>query len=201
MKSADFIKPYLPEYEPCFGCASATCKSCGEFSEERLAISGERNQKDHRPKKAAQPKANAKKAAADTNRKTNHQTGLPTDIPVNPNGDLPPLPQMEILEWVRMPKRIFGDMENSLIATADGDGMCNAGIRHGDYLVFNRIEPKDGDIVLVTVENQTMCRRVFINGGMYRIRREDGITPDIITENCTFHGVLESVIHFLRRVG
>ena len=81
------------------------------------------------------------------------------------------------------------DIRGGFICRADGDGMKLAGIRSGDYLLFTRDrEAENMDIVYLEVYGQYMCRRIFFEPssekgpGKIRIRREDGITPDLVVD-------------------
>ena len=72
--------------------------------------------------------------------------------------------------------------------------MSEAGIHDGDKLLFDEeIEPSDGDIVCASIDGVQMCRRLFHKDGTAYLRREDGITPDVvIDENCV-QGVLVGI--------
>ena len=77
---------------------------------------------------------------------------------------------------------------------AAGDGMCEAGIHDGDRLLFDKeIEPSDGDIVCVSIDEAQMCRRLFHKNGAAYIRREDGITPDVVLDENCVQGVLVGI--------
>lgn len=83
---------------------------------------------------------------------------------------------------VRLDTYIFGTGGDLFILRADGDGMRNAGINTGDWLIFDASRtPESGDIVLLTLIGNPLCRRVFFEGDTLRVRREDGVTPDILT--------------------
>ncbi len=69
--------------------------------------------------------------------------------------------------------------------------MRKAGIRSGDWLIFDtKAAPRDGDIVDVTIQGQRMCRRIFYEGDKLRVRREDGKTPDVLTDDYVISAVL-----------
>lgn len=96
-----------------------------------------------------------------------------------------------------------GDISNGFISKVDGDGMKNAGIISGDYLLFTKDrEPENGDIVYLEVYGQFMCRRIFFEPspgkgpGSIRIRREDGITPDLVADerDVQIDGIFEGLI-------
>ena len=78
---------------------------------------------------------------------------------------------------------------------AQGNGMINAGIRSGDYLVLDKkLTAKDGDIVAAEVECEFVCRRFFREGRKARIRKEDGRTPDVVTKEFSIFAVYVRLI-------
>lgn len=95
--------------------------------------------------------------------------------------------------------QLFGPVDNCVLLQASGDGMRNAGIHSGDYLILDTAqELKNGDIACIIHRGEYQCRRVFIEGDMVRIRREDGITPDIVTNECSVLGVLVGTMRSYR---
>lgn len=76
--------------------------------------------------------------------------------------------------------------ERLFLMSAKGNEMIEAGIRDGDKLIFDKeLEPAEGDIVLVSINEEQMCRRFFHKNGVSYIRREDGVTHDMaVEENC-----------------
>lgn len=164
---------------PCIGCTSTACKSCG-CREDMFNLL---EYKTPRPRETRERK----------------RTPCVQVKPVIPAGiavscGFSDFPAKRI---VNLPVEIFGRHESQIIMHADGDGMRNAGIATGDCLLFTSdFNPVDGDIVLATVDGVKLCRRIFReNEQEYRIRREDGETPDVITKDCIVHGVLVSVTH------
>lgn len=98
-------------------------------------------------------------------------------------------------QYVSLPNELFGAIGDGMVARAHGNGMINAGIHNGDWLVFDaKLTLKDGDLALVSIDGQLMCRRVFCEGEKKRIRREDGVTPDIITSKCVVYAVMTGII-------
>lgn len=86
---------------------------------------------------------------------------------------------------------VFGSLGNLFALRADGNGMRNAGIYSGDLLIFDADRsPQNGDIVIIDSEGQQFCRRIFFEGNSLRIRREDGVTPDIIVGDYVISAVL-----------
>lgn len=82
------------------------------------------------------------------------------------------------------------------VMTAQGDGMKNAAIDDGDYIVFRKTDkPRNGAIVSVILESgEMMCRRYFNEGNKIRLRRENGITPDLIVDKCEILGEMVTLI-------
>ena len=164
---------------PCYGCVSLTCKSCscvGEAPKPRAFEYRSASQKKRQPRNVTDRKETKPvPKMQETGRKCSgieKLFGEPT-------------------QYIQLPKGLFGGVGGNMILRADGNGMVNAGIQTGDWLVFDPNKGlKDGDIALVTVDGQPMCRRVFHEGDKTRIRREDGVTPDVISENCVIYAVL-----------
>ena len=95
--------------------------------------------------------------------------------------------------------QLFGPVDDCVLLQASGDGMRNAGIHSGDYLIlYTAQEVRNGDIACILHQGEYQCRRVFIEGDMVRIRREDGVTPDIVTSDCSVLGVLVGTMRSYR---
>ena len=83
---------------------------------------------------------------------------------------------------------------NLYLQKACGNGMIKAGIKNGDNLLMDRnLTPADGDIVTATINGKLMCRRYFVRNGKVHFRREDGITPDIVTDDYEIHAVIIAI--------
>lgn len=104
--------------------------------------------------------------------------------------------------------RIEGLSDHAFISRIFGRGMEGAGVSDGDWLIFDPCHvPENGDIVYLTVYGQPMCRRVFFNPGPdgqvegIRIRREDNITPDLVTdtEDTEIQGVFIGLVRNIRK--
>lgn len=109
--------------------------------------------------------------------------------------------------WVTLPSSFFGNglnQENDnrprsdryFIMNADGDGMVNAGIHNEDVIIFYRTkEAPSGSICAVRLnDGQTMCRRYLREGKRIRLRRENGITPDLLVDDCEVLGVMVTLV-------
>ena len=100
---------------------------------------------------------------------------------------------------IEIPTDVFPSLRGGFIVTANGSGMVNAGIHSGDLLIMDtELSAQDGDIVAASLDGQFLCRRVFFEGERTRLRREDGITPDVITEDCVIRGVLVGLMRNVR---
>ena len=115
----------------------------------------------------------------------------------------------DAVDWMWLPQELYrtaladGDMrpkyEQFFMATMCGSGMILAGIHDGDLGIFYRTSVvESGDIAIVKVgEDSYRCRRFMRDRGKrVRIRREDGVTPDIVVQEkeVTVEGVLVTLI-------
>lgn len=100
------------------------------------------------------------------------------------------------------------DINSGFICKTEGNGMRDAGIHSGDYLLFTKDrEPENGDIVYLEIYGQSMCRRIFFElpagktSGRIRIRREDGVTPDLVVDerDVQIQGIFEGLIRNKKR--
>lgn len=102
-------------------------------------------------------------------------------------------------EYVQIPAEFFPSLTDGFIVTVDGNGMANAGIHSGDLLVMDtEVSAQSGDIVVASLQEQFLCRRVFFEDNKVRLRREDGSTPDVITSDCIIRGVMVGLIRNVR---
>lgn len=112
-------------------------------------------------------------------------------------------------EWLALPSKLYetsldkddsrSKYEKFFIAYMSGNGMVLAGVQDGDAGIFYRTEKAEsGDIVVVKVrDGEYQCRRFLRDRGRkVRIRREDGVTPDVIVQEraVTVIGVLVTLI-------
>lgn len=104
--------------------------------------------------------------------------------------------------WIDLPKALFGDSEGLFVAVADGNGMCKAGIFDGDLMIIDAgATPESGDIAVVMVNGEPVCRRILFDNHSVTIRREDGRTPDIVSDTCIIMGVVVQTVRHLRKGG
>ena len=112
-------------------------------------------------------------------------------------------------EWLALPSKICetsldkndgrSKYQKFFIAYMSENGMVLAGVLDGDAGIFYRTEKAEsGDIVVVKVgDGEYQCRRFLRDRGRkVRIRREDGVTPDVIVQEkeVTVIGVLITLI-------
>ena len=94
-----------------------------------------------------------------------------------------------------LPADLIGKPEDPVLLQVKGDGMQKAAILDRDYAVIDRKRtPKSGDIVIITAGGETALRRVFYEENGVRIRREDGITEDFVTDDYEIIGVMTGLI-------
>ena len=112
-------------------------------------------------------------------------------------------------EWLALPSKFYetsldkddgrSKYQKFFIAYMSGNGMILAGVLDGDVGIFYRTEKAEsGDIVVVKVgDGEYQCRRFLRDRERkVRIRREDGVTPDVIVQEkeVTVIGVLITLI-------
>ena len=82
-----------------------------------------------------------------------------------------------------------------------GNAMIDAGIFDGDVLVVDRsIEPKHNDIVLATLNNEFIVKRLYKRAGLIKLISENPIYPPLaINERDDFAmwGVVTNSVHKL----
>ena len=87
-----------------------------------------------------------------------------------------------------------GHKEKVFAVEANGNGMINTGIEDGDMLFFSKTDKyMDGDIVAVTVDGETMVRRIFTGRNRVRLRRENGKDKDTYATDYIVHGRLVGI--------
>lgn len=112
-------------------------------------------------------------------------------------------------EWLALPSKLYDTSldkddgrpkyQKFFVVCISGNGMVLAGVQDGDFGIFYRTEKAEsGDIVIVKVrDDEYQCRRYLRDRGRkVRIRREDGITSDVIVQEkeVTIIGVLVTLI-------
>lgn len=107
----------------------------------------------------------------------------------------------EIAEKVDLNKFLVDNPQDCILVKATGDSMVGAGIFSDDILVVNRnIEPKNGKIVIASIDNQLTVKRFQKMDGKIILRSENKNYSDIeIPENSDLIilGIVTSIIHKL----
>jgi len=79
--------------------------------------------------------------------------------------------------------------------------MIDAGIFEGDVLIVDRsIEPKHNDIVLATLNNEFLVKRLCKPAGVIKLISENPIYPSLVIkerDDFTVWGVVTSSVHKL----
>jgi SOS-response transcriptional repressor LexA len=96
--------------------------------------------------------------------------------------------------------QVFGlEIENLLLCKVVGDSMQKANIFEGDTLILDtKSEPTDGDIIVVNINNQTVVKKLKLNGSeIMLIPENDNFEPHIISETDTFTliGKVKHILH------
>lgn len=109
---------------------------------------------------------------------------------------VPTLEEEYAEEFVSLPVSMFGK-GTFFMLRASGESMIDAGISTGDLvLVRKQSEAKDGDIVVVLVENENTLKRYFVDkeNKQIRLHPENKNMKDIIVQDCKIQGVAVKVI-------
>ena len=118
---------------------------------------------------------------------------------------IPKEPLADGLEYVPLPRRIFGEGE-LFVVTASGDSMTDAGIDDGDLIVVRRQDTaEDGEIAVVLVDGtETTLKRFYRipEEKAYRLHAENRSYPpslrDRTVKNAEIQGVAVRVIKILK---
>jgi DNA polymerase V len=100
---------------------------------------------------------------------------------------------------------INSDLIRNEIATyifrVKGNAMIDAGIFDGDVLVVDRsIEPKHNDIVLATLNNEFIVKRLYQRAGLIKLISENPIYPPLVIkerDDFAIWGVVTNSVHKL----
>ena len=100
---------------------------------------------------------------------------------------------------------INGHLIRNEIATyifrVKGNAMIEAGIFDGDVLVVDRsIEPKPNDIVLATLNNKFLVKRLYQRAGLIKLISENPIYPPLVIkerDDFAVWGVVTNSVHKL----
>lgn len=93
---------------------------------------------------------------------------------------------------------LIGHPQAAFVMRADGDGMRGAGIDSGDVLLVDRaLQPAHGNVVVVVVDGEMLCRRLWTQDTLTKLQAAHPDFGDIvITEGVEFEfwGVVTHVI-------
>jgi repressor LexA len=85
-------------------------------------------------------------------------------------------------------------VDDCFAVEAKGDGMINAGISDGDILFFLKTDKfRSGDIVAITVNDESMVRRIFKGRGQVKLCREIGKGEYSYAKDYIVHGRLVGI--------
>jgi SOS-response transcriptional repressor LexA len=88
--------------------------------------------------------------------------------------------------------------ENILICQVSGDSMINANIFEGDSLILDtKSTPRNNDIVVVTLNNETLVKRISINNGQISLISENDNYPTYILNNEDEFNILGKVKYII----
>ena len=138
---------------------------------------------------------------------------LSSPIPVAPSpmwlnlciGSVPAGYPSHLAEQTKELVDINGYLIRNEIATyifrVKGNAMIDAGIFDGDVLIVDRsIEPKHNDIVLATLNNEFLVKRLYKPAGVIKLVSENPIYPPIVikvSDDFAVWGVVTNSIHKL----
>ena len=87
------------------------------------------------------------------------------------------------------------------IFRVQGNSMIDAGIFDGDVLIVDRsLDPKHNDVVLATLNNQFIVKRLYQRAGLVKLISENPIYPPIVLkeeDDFAVWGVVTNSIHKL----
>ena len=113
----------------------------------------------------------------------------------------PSHPAEQAKELVDINSHLIRNEIATYIFRVQGDAMIDAGIFDGDVLVVDRsIEPKHNEIVLATLNNEFIVKRLYQRAGLIKLISENPIYPPLaIKERDDFAiwGVVTNSIHKL----
>jgi len=87
------------------------------------------------------------------------------------------------------------------IFRVQGNAMIDAGIFDGDVLVVDRsLERKNNDVVLATLNNEFLVKRLYLQAGLIKLISENPIYPPLVVkekDDLAVWGVVTNSIHKL----
>lgn len=103
-------------------------------------------------------------------------------------------------KWMNVGEDIAKNTEDYFILRVRGNSMIDAGIFEGDLAIVNRnLSPKDGDIVIALVDNESTLKRLFRRDGQLYLKAENKDYADIYPKSeLEIQGVVISIIRQIR---
>ena len=96
-----------------------------------------------------------------------------------------------------LPQEMVGP-DDSFILKIQGDSMIEAGILNGDLVIVRQQDvAKNGEIVVAMVEDETTCKRFYMENGGYRLQPENSFMEPILVQEVT---ILGRVIGLIRNM-
>jgi len=104
-------------------------------------------------------------------------------------------------ELVDINRHLIRNEIATYIFRVKGNAMIDAGIFVGDVLIVDRsIEPKHNDIVLATLNNEFIVKRLYKRAGLIKLMSENPIYPPLVIkerDDFAVWGVVTDSIHKL----
>ena len=113
----------------------------------------------------------------------------------------PSHPAEQAKELVDINSHLIRNEIATYIFRVKGNSMIDAGIFDGDVLIVDRsIEPKHNDIVLATLNNEFIVKRLYKRAGLIKLISENPIYPPLVIkerDDFAVWGVVTNSIHKL----
>ncbi len=113
----------------------------------------------------------------------------------------PSHPAEQAKELVDINSHLIRNEIATYIFRVQGDAMIDAGIFDGDVLVVDRsIEPKHNEIVLATLNNEFIVKRLYKRAGLIKLISENPIYPPLVIKEKDYFavwGVVTNSVHKL----
>jgi len=104
-------------------------------------------------------------------------------------------------ELVKINSHLIRNEIDTYIFRVKGNAMIDSGIFGGDVLVVDRsIEPKHNDIVLVTLNNEFIVKRLYKRAELIKLISENRIHPSLVIkerDDFAIWGVVTDSVHKL----
>ncbi|MGO2481788.1 LexA family protein [Glutamicibacter ardleyensis] len=133
-------------------------------------------------------------ASASTSRQITEFSGtVPAGFPLPSDGYM--------ATKISLDEILIRDPVSTYIMRVSGDSMTGAGIYSGDEIIIDRgIEPKDGHIVVATLDGQSTVKRLLVTPTGVTLKAENSQHPDITVpelSELSIFGVVTRSLHKL----